>query len=362
MKRSVFVILSLIALTSCHLQWSLKNDNKYTFTDYEAEFNKKYIDEQEHQIRKLIFQQNLERIREVNSDSTMTWKAGVNHLTDRTTPELNALTGLHRGLKFQIYKVSYERPSEEEIKELATSIDWREKGVVSDVRNQGGCGSCWAFSSVAVLESHVAIRTGKLIAMSEQQLVDCTPDPKHCGGTGGCEGATQELGFDYVHKIGGSTSRNDYKYTARDGRCKDSDYKKVATIEGYTKLATNDYNALTKSLNSGPVSISVAADRWFMYESGIFNDKKCGATINHAVVAVGYAPGYWIVRNSWGAGWGERGYIRVMREASSKDVQCAIDYHPEDGSGCDGGPSQIKVCGLCGILSDSSQPFGGKLA
>lgn len=115
---------------------------------------------------------------------------------------------------------------------------------------------------------------------------------------------------------------------------------------------------------AGPVAISVAADAWETYSSGIFNG-KCGSTIDHAVTAVGYGvengKNYWIVRNSWGTGWGEKGYIRVHREASAADVKCAVDYKPKDGDGCDGGPTQITVCGLCGILSDSSIPFGGKI-
>jgi cathepsin L len=279
--------------------------------------------------------------------------------------ELNTLKGYNRPLAFKTRRPNFNVLPTEELKDVPESIDWRTKGVVSDVRNQGGCGSCWAFSAVAVLESHIAIQTGKLLALSEQQMVDCTPNPKHCGGTGGCEGATQPLGFEYVTNIGGAISRDLYKYTARDGKCQDGQAK-LATIGGYTSLATNDYNALMLAVGTqGPVSISVAADAWFSYSSGIYNG-KCGATINHAVVAVGYgadATGkkYWIVRNSWGTGWGEKGHIRLHREDTAKDVKCEIDYSPASGSGCDGGPSQITVCGICGMYVDSSIPYGGKL-
>jgi len=279
--------------------------------------------------------------------------------------EINALKGLNRPYRFQSQKANFSKPINIDINDLPKSVDWREKGVVSAVRNQGGCGSCWTFSVVAALESHIAIQTGKLLAMSEQQLVDCAPNPQHCGGTGGCQGATQELGFDYVHKVGGIIDRSLYKYTATDGTCKDTKNPKIATIEGFTQLPLNDYDSLMNAIAlQGPVAISVAADEWSFYSSGIMKG-DCGSTIDHAVTLVGYGEeagqGYWLVRNSWGTGWGENGHIRVAREKSAKDVKCEIDYNPAAGGGCDGGPSQITVCGECGILSDSSIPFGGKL-
>ena len=115
------------------------------------------------------------------------------------------------------------------------------------------------------------------------------------------------------------------------------------------------------------MAVSVAADQWSFYESGIFDgDGDCGYVINHAVTAVGYGTdkngnNYWIVRNSWGESWGENGYIRVAREKSAAEVKCGIDKDPSSGSGCEGGPSEIKVCGVCGILSDSSYPVGANI-
>jgi len=143
---------------------------------------------------------------------------------------------------------------------------------------------------------------------------------------------------------------------------------KVATIEDFVKLPENDYNALINAVNTqGPIAISVAASQWFSYDSGVYNDYAgCGTEIDHAVVLVGYGVDpqygpYWLVRNSWSENWGEEGYIRIAREASATDVKCDIDYNPSQGDGCSGGPSQITVCGYCGILSDSSYPTGGKV-
>lgn len=365
MKGLLAVLLSVIVLTSSHKTFSLENLHEYTFTDYELQFNKKYADEQEHQIRKTIFEQNVEKIKKINSEEG-TWKAGINEFTDRLSHEVNAFFGKNRALLFKGARAGFKYSLYDDISDLPTSVDWREKGVLNDVRNQASCGSCWTFSVIATLEAHIAIQTGKLLPLSEQQLVDCVQNPHHCGGTGGCEGATQELGFDYVTKYGGIANRNEYKYTARDGKCVADTKTKIASIKGFTQLPVNDYNALMTAIaNQGPVAISVAASAWPMYHSGIYNG-DCGTTINHAVTAVGYGEEnghkYWIVRNSWGTSWGEKGHIRVHREDSAKDVVCGIDYSPADGSGCDGGPSQITVCGKCGILADSSIPYGGALA
>jgi len=114
----------------------------------------------------------------------------------------------------------------------------------------------------------------------------------------------------------------------------------------------------------GPISISVGATNWHNYESGIY-DGDCGLVTNHAVVLVGYGTengnGYWIVRNSWSDTWGENGYIRLPREADFKNVTCGWDTNPADGSGCDGGPDKVWVCGKCGMYSGSSYPVGAKL-
>jgi len=278
----------------------------------------------------------------------MTWKAAVNHLTDRTTEELDSLKGYNREAAKHFFS---SLPVVEEpmnfLNELPDSVDRREKGVVNAAKDQASCGSCWAFSSVAALESHLAISSGKLLDLSEQQQVSCAPNPHKCGGTGGCAGSTQWLGFEYVQSAGLTTTKS-YPYQARDTKCDTSKIDQVASVQGYVRLPTNDVDALMNAVaNIGPVSISVAANGWQFYGGGVFNG-KCGAEINHAVTAVGYGTDakhgpYWIVRNSWSKGWGEQGYIRIAREKSKADIVCEVDKHPESGSGCEGGPKEITV-------------------
>lgn len=184
-----------------------------------------------------------------------------------------------------------------------SDVDWRVKGLITPVKNQGGCGSCWAFSTTATLESRLAIAKSTLYSFSEQQLVDC------CGAKGfqcqGCSGAWPEWAFNYISSTG-IVLGSEYPYTGRNGDCKATTNAKkfLNTAKPWTMLKNTEdvKNALG---NTGPVSICIDASNWSLYKSGVFNN--CGTTtLNHAVTAVGYqADGTWIVRNSWGTSWGE---------------------------------------------------------
>jgi len=252
------------------------------------------------------------------------------------------------------------------VDQLPDRVDWREKNVVTPVKNQGSCGSCWAFATTEGVESCVAQATGKLLTLSAQDVTSCTKNPQHCGGTGGCGGATAELGFDQVAK-GGIALEKDYPYTAQTGTCKTS-VPKAARVKGFVKLIENNYTDLINAIaNVGPIAVSVAADPWMMYGGGVFTGCAPGGTrqvvINHAVQLVGYGVDagrdYWLVRNSWGGSWGERGYIRMLRHSDGdKSKWCNPDNRPQDGSGCDGGPASITVCGSCGIWYDSCYATG----
>jgi cathepsin L len=202
--------------------------------------------------------------------------------------------------------------------------------------------------------------------LAPQQLVDCAPNPKHCGGTGGCEGSTQPLAFDYLVMAKGHDSEADYPYKGRDGTCEDGKHTPKIGITGKVELPTNNYTSLMHALvTAGPIAISVDAS-WGAYEGGVFSDPMSGihTNIDHAVQLVGYGTmggkDYWLVRNSWGASWGEQGYIKIERFGEGKEP-CGTDARPGDGFGCAGGPSTIQVCGTSGILSGSSYPTGAHL-
>ena len=251
----------------------------------------------------------------------------------------------------------------------------------------------------------MAIETGKLLTLSPQEIVSCAKNPSHCGGTGGCQGSTQWLGFNYT--IGaGLVTESTYPYEGSTGVCRTAKTSPPAIgIKGCVRLPANNYTILMNAVATvGPISISAAAEPWQLYSSGVFNG-ACGADVDHAIQAVGYGTSgsdtYWLVRNSWGSGWGEEGYIRIKRTGLKRP--CALDTTPADGTpipsplppdpsplpplpiptpaptpphtlpqplpcpspkgtGCTGGPSTMNVCGLCGMLSDSSYVTGGFVA
>ena len=182
------------------------------------------------------------------------------------------------------------------VRDLPASVDWRtvSPSVVTPVKDQGGCGSCWAFSTVSTLESAVAIATGKLFVLSPQQVVSCTPNPNQCGGTGGCSGATQELGFDY--SIKGITTDALYPYTATTGKCPKTLPAPVAADTGHVMLPPNNATALLNAVTIMPIAISAAAAPWQSYGSGVFgaSSKTCGSDpvaavdVDHAIVLEGF--------------------------------------------------------------------------
>jgi len=204
----------------------------------------------------------------------------------------------------------------------ADTVDWRTKGAVTGIKNQGQCGSCWAFSSTGSLEGLNFLKNGKLLSFSEQQLVDCSGSY----GNEGCDGGLMESALEYT-AAKGVELESDYPYTAQDGSCKYSASKVAFKNKNYAAASSD--SLLEKAVNIGPVSVSVEADQdvFQYYTSGVLNDASCGTDLDHGVLAVGYGTsgktGYWIVKNSWGTAWGDSGYLKIAR--SSGDGVCGIN-------------------------------------
>lgn len=209
------------------------------------------------------------------------------------------------------------------------SIDWREKDVVTDVKNQGNCGSCWSFSATGSIEGINAITNGILLNISEQELVDCSSNY----GNNGCEGGSMDNAFKYVIK-NGLCSEKDYPYTANDGNCQKCN--SIVNITGYQDITSNNEKALKRVVSQQPVSVAIQANtRSFqMYSNGIYSDLTCGNQLDHGVLIVGYGydllynMDYWIVKNSWGPNWGENGYIRMQRNIQDSTGICGIAMQP----------------------------------
>lgn len=333
----------------------------YTHDDYVKEFAKRYTPE-EVASRQAIFEANLATIREHNSNPSKSFFMTVNEFADWTNEEFRAnRMGARPELDAAMFVGEFEAGS---LEALPDSVDWRSTpGVVTPVKNQGGCGSCWAFSTVQTLESHLAIATNQSAPiLSPQQLVSCAPNPDHCGGSGGCDGSIQTLGFNYTETAGIALEK-DYPYRGVTGECQKSKIKAVAKNSGYIKLKVNDYASLVSAVaTKGPIAISLAAGSfgWQLYGGGVLT--KCDCDQDHAVQLVGYGTDnkkgdYWLVRNSWGAGWGEKGYIRIKRFGDGKEPTC-VDKTPQDGEACKGDNKPRTYAGLCGIMGSSSYPTG----
>lgn len=331
----------------------------YSYEDFVAEFGKGYNSDA-HEMRKDIFEKNLATIREHNTAfarGIRTWWMGVNEFADLTQEEFKAFLGRNSAGRYEgeLNAGPFLKASS-----LPATMDWRGKNVLTPVKNQGSCGSCWAFAATATVESAYAIATQTPpVVLSPQAYVSCMKNPDGCGGTGGCEGAIAELAFNYTI-TDGLPLESDYAYTASDTACKS--FSPAVKVSGYKQLPANDAEALASAITTiGPIAVSVAASQWSFYGGGVFDGctGSTGAEINHAVQAVGYSTDYWIIRNSWGAGWGEDGFIRLSR---GKDAVLSTDDAPGDGFSCKPYPASIQVGGECGVLSDSAYPTGARAA
>lgn len=292
---AVAATLSVVYMTS----GSEKVEVNDQFTQFTREHGRRYSSPQEAEYRLSVFKQTLKLIEETNARQS-DFVTGVNQFSDLTFEEFK---------KFYLMEPLYNDMSDQTQWKLnADKKDWSAEGKVTPVKNQASCGSCWAFSTTGALESALAIKTGKLNQYSEQELVDCSRPY----GNNGCNGGLMTYAFKYIHdkKIG---TEEEYPYKARDMKCSSKQSDKRVTVKSHRILAKNDVPTLVSEIEHTPVSVAIEVQQDFMsYKSGVYKNDHCGTGLNHGVLAVGYnseGNGYFIVKNSWGAGWGNKGYI-----------------------------------------------------
>jgi len=266
------------------------------FVKFMQDYSKAYESPAETFNRFNLFKANLDFVRAENAKN-MTYWLGINEFSDLSDDEFLATHTGHLGVDNSI------RDEIELTGEEANDVDWRGKGAVTPIKNQGSCGSCWAFSATGAVEGYWFLKQGSLISFSEQQLVDCCKSS--CSG---CNGGQESNAIAWSGQKG-QCKGADYPYTGRDGSCK-STCTPVAKGFGVKRAAGEA--SLVSGLNSLPVAVAVAANAWRNYKGGVFSG-PCPGGLNHAVLAVGYTADYFIVKNSWGTSWGTSGYIYMKR-------------------------------------------------
>lgn len=291
--------------------WKLKHGKSYE-TPVDEKFRMK------------VYMENKAKIARHNQrahNGEHTYFLAMNHFGDLFHHEfVNQVNGYRMDLKNKSRSVgaTFIRPAHVE---LPTEVDWRSKGAVTPVKNQGQCGSCWSFSATGSLEGQHFRKTGKLVSLSEQNLVDCSV--KY--GNNGCNGGLMDYAFQYVKDNGGIDTESSYPYEGHDDSCHFKKTSVGADDKGFVDVTAGDEEALAAAVATvGPVSVAIDASHqsFQFYSHGIYNEPNCDATaLDHGVLAVGYGPGYWLVKNSWDTVWGEEGYIKMTRDGSN---QCGI--------------------------------------
>jgi len=362
-----FTLLLLLGISACFASSSQKLVQK-EFAAFKEKYGKTYESYDEEVTRFEIFKYNFNDVLKQNR-MMRSYTVGVTQFSDLTHQEFK---DLYLGYKNPSKIHSLNRNTAEDVsyssKDLPESVDWRESGAISKVKNQGGCGSCWAFATTEMIESYVQISSKNMVELSTQQVTSCTPNPVNCGGHGGCQGSIAQLGFNYIQLFGHATEESWPYVSGSNGDTGSCDFDMenttpVVTLRGYDTLPANNQDAVMDHLaNVGPLAINVDASLWHTYTGGIFDgcDFNEDIQINHVVQLVGYTADAWLVRNSWSDAWGEDGYIRLAKQA---EPGCGTDSTPLSGTGCAGGPGNDvqHVCGQCGMLFDASYPLGAEM-
>ncbi|KAK7605317.1 hypothetical protein V9T40_007175, partial [Parthenolecanium corni] len=298
---------------------------------FKIQFSKTYDNAIEENFRMKIFMDNKHRINQHNKRyerGEVSYTLKINQFGDMLQHEIRRqMNGYRKNLsKIKHDSIEYRPPFNAQAPD---SIDWRTHGAVTNVKNQGQCGSCWAFSSTGALEGQHFIKTGKLVSLSEQNLVDCSGPY----GNNGCSGGSQELAFLYIDFNKGIDTEQSYPYEAKNGTCRYTKWKSGASDKGYYTVEQGNETLLKNAVAfKGPVAVAIDADNDFMfYHSGVMYSETCSSiSLDHAVLIVGYGTttsgqDYWLVKNSWATSWGEQGYVRMSR---NRNNNCGIASDP----------------------------------
>jgi len=306
-----FILLALVAIAlSYEVEWQ----------EFKSKFNKVYYSAEEHNGRFKVFRDNLDFIKSHNAEKAG-FSVGMNHFGDLTNFEFTALLN-----GMNVTKKPSQHNSPIINVNAPTSWDWRTKGAVTGIKNQGQCGSCWSFSATGSMEGVHFIKTGQLVSLSEQNLVDCSVPQ----GNNGCGGGLMDNAFQYVITNNGIDTEASYPYTATGPNpCRFNPANVGAKISNYHDVSpSGSETSLLNAVYLNPTSVAIDASHssFQFYNGGVYYEPACSSqSLDHGVLAVGYGTyqgfAFWQVKNSWGTGWGMNGYIMMSR---NRNNNCGI--------------------------------------